>query len=209
MRRSGLLLLACALIAALTGCVKTQTDGNAIVVAADDDGLHGAVLGQPYDVPDLTLTDTDGKLYSLPKDARKPVTLLFFGYTHCPDVCQAVMANIASALARLDGAQRAAVDVVFVTTDPGRDDGATLRSYLDRYGDGFVGLTGDLPTIKRLGESVGVFIDEGNELPDGGYEVDHSTPVVGVEKGDKAPIVWTEGTSAADLAGDIAELLGR
>ncbi len=209
MRRSGLLLLVCALVAALTGCVKSQPDGNAIVVAGEDDGFNGALLSTPYDVPDLELTDTEGAPYSLPRDARKPLTLVFFGYTRCPDICQAVMANIASALARLDEEQRAEVDVVLVTTDPERDDGPLLRSYLDRYGDGFVGLTGDIKTIKRLGRSVGVFIARGQELPDGGYEVDHSAPVIGVEKGRHAPIVWTQGRSAAEMAEDIAKLLGR
>ena len=87
------------------------SDGSAVanVSIQDDDGLHGVVLPKPYDVPDVTLTDAAGKPYDLPADATKPLTLVFFGYTHCPDICQVVMANIASSLTRLDADQRAKV----------------------------------------------------------------------------------------------------
>ena len=72
---------------------------------AAEGGYHGAVLEQPYVVPETPLTDTDGEPYSLAADTDKPLTLVFFGYTHCPDICQVVMANLASALTRLDEAR--------------------------------------------------------------------------------------------------------
>jgi protein SCO1/2 len=135
--------------------------------------------------------------------------LVFFGYTHCPDTCQLVMANITSALTRLDDGQRGLVDVVFVTTDPARDDESALRDYLDRYDPSFVGLTGDLATIVTMGEAVGVYVAKGAKLPTGGYEVDHGTPIIAINAADRAPIVWTEGISAADLADDITTLLTK
>jgi len=199
---AGLLLL-------LPGCAKVQDGSNAIVVGGDDDGYNGALLTEPYDVPAQPLSDTDGKRYSLARDADSPLTLVFFGYTHCPDICQIVMATIASSLQRLEPAERDQVDVVFVTTDPARDDAATLRDYLDQFDPDFTGLTGDPATIAAVGERLGVYIARGQELPDGGYEVDHSTPVVGVHPDGTAPIVWTQGTSSAELAADIAALLGE
>ena len=117
----------------------------------DDDGLHGDRAAQAV----RPLPDVDPRhrrrrsRYDLATDATKPLTLVFFGYTHCPDICQVVMANIASALTRLDDAQRAQVGMVFVTTDPARDDAATLRAYLDRFDPSLRGLTGDLPEIVR------------------------------------------------------------
>ncbi len=99
--------------------------------------------------------------------------------------------------------------MVFVTTDPARDDAATLRDYLDQFDPDFTGLTGDLGTIRSVGEKLGVYIARGQELPGGGYEVDHSTPVVGLRPDGTAPIVWTQGTSSAGLAEDIQHLLGE
>ncbi len=79
------------------------------------------------------LTDTDGQPYSLVDDDTKPLTLVFFGYTHCPDICPMVLSNLASALTRLDDDDKSNVQVVFVTTDPSRDTPEVLRHYLDRY----------------------------------------------------------------------------
>jgi len=192
----------------LVGCAEVENGSNAIVVGGDDDGYHGALLTEPYVVPDLPLTDTDGQRYSLAKSPGTPLTLVFFGYTRCPDICQIVMSTIASALNRLDAADRQRVSVVFVTTDPARDDEAALRTYLDQFDPTFVGLTGNLATIETLGEKLGVYIAKGQQLPDGGYEVDHSTPVIAVQDNGRAPLVWTQGTSSAQLAEDVVKLLG-
>ena len=147
--------------------------------------------------------------YSLTADTTRPLTLVFFGYTHCPDICQVVMADIASALARLDAADRERVAVLFVTSDPRRDDEATLRAYLDRFDPAFEGLTGDLARIVKAGKAMGVPIEKGVRLPSGGYEVAHGTQIVAIDAEDRAPIVWTQGTSASDLAEDLTVLLDQ
>ena len=154
MRSRALASLTAVLALLLAGC-GGQSPGAEGPVANlsvhDDDGINGVVLPRPYDVPSVPLEDADGATYDLATDATKPLTLVFFGYTHCPDICQVVMANIASSLTRLDDAQKAKVQMVFVTTDPARDDVATLRSYLDRFDPSFDGLTGDLAKIVELG----------------------------------------------------------
>ena len=205
-RRSQTLLVVLAAVL-LAGC--SQVEGgtsNAIVVGGDDDGYHGVVLTEPYPVPEQKLLDTDGAKYSLATDATKPVTLVFFGYTHCPDICQIVMSTIASALNRLDESERAQVDVVFVTTDPARDTGPVLRDYLDQFDPAYVGLTSDLQTVIEAGEPLGVYVAKGEELPGGGYEVDHGTPIVGVTPDGTAPVVWSE-PSPAELAEDLKKFL--
>ena len=183
-------------VAVLSGCSSASGE------------VAGAVLTEPYAVPATRLTDTAGDPYSLVDDTDKRLTLVFFGYTNCPDICQTVMANVTAGLTRLDDADRAQVDVVFVTTDPARDDEQVLRTYLDRFDPSFVGLTGDLDTITGIGDEVGVAVEEGEKLPSGGYEVTHSTQVLGVDGNDQVPIVWTEGTSASEFASDIHTLLG-
>ena len=185
----------------LAGCGADAASDDA------DGGYHGAVLDQQYVVPDTPLTDTDGAPYSLAADTEQPLTLVFFGYTNCPDICQVVMATIASALTRLDEADRDRVEVVFVTTDPARDDEAALRTYLDRFDPSFVGLTGDLQTIIDVADPLAVAVEQGEKLPSGGYEVTHGTQVTGINAEDRVPIVWTQGTSASALADDIHRLL--
>ncbi|HET9859918.1 MAG TPA: SCO family protein [Nocardioidaceae bacterium] len=194
----------------LSACGGNADEGQALtsgLTVHTDDGMNGAVLTDQYVIPDTTLTATDGAAYSLTADTTKPVTLVFFGYTNCPDICQAVMADIASAMTRLDSADRDRVDMLFITTDPARDDPAALREYLDRFNPQFEGLTGDLQRIVKIGNELGVAIEKGAKMPSGGYEVAHGTQIIAINAKDRAPIVWTEGTSAGDLAADITELL--
>ncbi len=171
---------------------------------ADDDGYRGIKLDQPYVVPDISLTDTEGRPFDLAKQPRR--TLVFFGYTHCPDICQVVMSTIASGLTKLSQAERDAVEVVFVTTDPARDTGKVLRSYLDRFNPDFVGATGSLKDIAALGTPMGIDIMKGQRLPSGGYEVSHTTNVIAV-RGGKGDLVWTASSSPADIADDLEKIL--
>jgi protein SCO1 len=197
-------------VLALGACGHTAPQSPvANLQTQDGDGMHGAVLDRPYTVPAVSLTDTDGRRYSLRTHARKPLTLVFFGYTHCPDLCQVVMADIASALNRLDAADRSRVGMLFVTSDPARDDPQTLRTYLDRFDPTFEGLTGPLPRIVRVANALGVPVERGAKLPSGGYDVAHGTQVVGLGSDSKARIVWTEGTSSSELAQDVTDLLAR
>lgn len=198
-RRLG--LVAGALCAALvvTGCASAGEP--------DQDSLVGSTLGDPYEAPDVALTSTDGAAYSLAAQTEKPLTLVFFGYTECPDICTMVMANIASAMTRLDDDERGKVDVVFVTTDPARDDQDTLRAYLDRFDPGFVGLTGRMPQILEVGQGFHVAIERGHKLPTGGYDVTHGTQVFAVDEGDEVPIFWRQDVSPAQLAADVSRLL--
>ena len=173
----------------------------------DDAPLTGAVLDQPYVVPATPLTDTDGASYSLADDTDKRLTLVFFGYTHCPDVCQVVLSTLASAMTRLDEADHEQVDVVFVTTDPERDTEKVLRNYLDRFDPTFIGLTGPLDSIIDVGKGMAVAVEQGHQLPSGGYDVTHGTSVLAIDGGDEVPILWTQGTSATQFASDVHQLL--
>jgi protein SCO1 len=201
--------LLAALLAALllTACGSSEPEGPAAtgITTSDDDGYNGVLLERQYDVPSIPLTDTEGRRFDLAHQPKR--TLVFFGYTNCPDICQVVMSTIASALPRLSDEQREDVQVAFVTTDPARDDAKALRTYLDRFDPSFVGLTGSLDDIVALGKPMDVLIREGRKLPSGGYEVDHSTVVVSVQGG-RGDLVWTGATSPAEMAEDLDKLLG-
>lgn len=169
----------------------------------------GTAVEPPFDVATTTLRDTEGEPFTLARDTEAPLSLVFFGYTRCPDICPAVMSTISSALTRLDDETRERVQVVFVTTDPSRDDPQTLRRYLDRFGEGMVGVTGELEEIGELAESVGVFVADAEELASGGYDLgSHGAQVIGVDQDGQAPIYWGQDTSSADYAHDIELLVG-
>jgi protein SCO1/2 len=176
--------------------------------AGGDDVKFSGVTHAPYQVPATPLTDTDGAAYSLTKDTTKPLTLVFFGYTHCPDICPMVMTNLASAMSRLDDADRRSVDVVFVTTDPARDTTPVLRGYLKHFDPDFVGLTGDLQTIVDVAKPLAVYVSDGTKLPSGGYDLNtHSTQVTAIGRDDTSRVLWDMDTSSAQFAADIQALL--
>ena len=95
MRRALLAALVLVLGGALTACSKSSADTFA-----------GAVLPRPYHAPSTDLTDTDGRPFSLADSTDKRLTLVYFGYTHCPDECPTTMATVASAMLQLDDADR-------------------------------------------------------------------------------------------------------
>lgn len=172
--------------------------------------LSAQVVDPPFDVSSTPLTDTEGEPFSLTDDTDARLTLVFFGYTRCPDICPAVLTNLASAMTRLDEADREQVEVVFVTSDPARDDAKTVRSYLDRIDPDFIGLTGDIDDIEEVGESIAIGVTDGTRLPSGGYDPNtHSTQVVAIDGGDDAPLYWGQETSSAQFAADIHALLER
>ena len=174
---------------------------------AEPGTLHGNVLDPPFTVAQDALVDTDGDSYSLADSTDKRLTLVFFGYTNCPDICSTVMSNVASAMTRLDERDRDQVDVVFVTTDPERDTPEVLRRWLDHIDKSFIGVTGPIDEIAAVAKSVAVGM--GEKLATGGYDVDaHTTQVTGIDSDDEAPIYWGQSTSSAQFAQDIHTLLG-
>jgi len=188
------------------GCGSSDDTGAPVtgIRVSDDDGYRGIKLDQPYAVPSVALTDTAGKPFDLATQAKR--TLVFFGYTNCPDICQVVMSTIASAVARLSDAERKQLQVAFITTDPARDTRAALRTYLDRFNPAFVGVTGPLDQIEHLAKPMGIDILKGQKLPSGGYEVDHTTNVIAVRRAE-GDLVWTASTSPSDMATDLHKIL--
>jgi len=180
-----------------------------IAACSDDDKateLSGSPVDPPFTVSSQELVDTDGEPFSLTEDSEKRLTLVFFGYTNCPDICDKVLSNLSSAMTRLSDADHDQVDVVFVTTDPERDTEEVVRRYVDRYDPEFIGVTGELGDIEQVAASVGVGM--GEKLPSGGYEVDaHTTTVTGIDIDDEAPIYWSQDTSPSEFAEDIHTLL--
>ena len=166
------------------------------------------VTGGPA-LPDITLTDTHGRPFALAPNITTPVVLLFFGYTHCPDICPGILADLASARQRAGAEVAAATTVVLVSTDPPRDTPDVMKKYLERIDPSFICLTGDLAVIKQAGMSLGISMEQTAELPSGGYEIEHGTQVYGFGADRTAQVLWTQGTSIGDYKDDITRLVSK
>jgi protein SCO1/2 len=167
------------------------------------------LLDQPYAKPNLVLTDTHGKKYDLRERTKGKPTLIYFGYTHCPDVCPLTMSNIAIAKKQLPKADQDKLQVVFVTTDPERDTPAELAKWLPSAGDpSFTGLTGDFSTIQAGARQMGIGIDPPKKEKDGTVVSMHGAQVIAFSpKTDKGYVLYGEDTTVDDYAKDLPKLV--
>jgi protein SCO1/2 len=185
---------------------NSQAHNGVIISGVSHHGpWQGDPLPVPYHMPDVTLTADNGQPFNLVTDTADPVTLVFFGYTNCPDECPLVMASLAATFVRLPASVKSRTQVLFISTDPARDSDSVLRSYLARYNPDFVGLRGPLKTTMVAAQAMGVAITGIKKLKSGGYDVGHSAQVIGF-RGDTAPVIWTPGTPVHDMVADITKL---
>lgn len=200
---------AVALAVAVAGCAGSsgEDSGSPVSLGPSTSVLHGSEIRRPYPLPDQRFTDTAGKSYVPARDAAAPITLVFFGYTHCPDVCNVVLANVAAALRRADPEVRDKTQLLFVTTDPERDTDRVVRDYLDRFDTAYVGLRAPLATMKAAAASLHIAYAGTTKVTGGGYDVEHGTQVTAFRDG-QAAVVWSAETPVADLRADLAELAG-
>ena len=188
----------------LSGCVQRAA-------SREPEDLRGYLLEDPLPKPEVTLTGTDGTPFDLRRATDGFVTLVFFGYTHCPDVCPVHMSNLGSVLAGLDPRVAERIKVLFVTTDPRRYTPQVLRVWLDRFSRSFVGLMGDSATVARAQESLQLApaVIEKAARADSGYGVGHSSLVVTFTADNLAHVVYPFGTRQEDWAHDLPELVRR
>lgn len=139
------LLLAVGLALFLGACDGTVTG----------DDLEGVALAEPTPKPDFTLTDTSGERFQFAEETEGKLTLLYFGYTYCPDICPVHLAQIAESLDQVPRL-RDSVEMVFVTVDPERDTPEVLRNFLDKFDSSFVGLTGTDEELEEAQKAAGV-----------------------------------------------------
>ena len=204
-----LMLAALALLAG--GCGAGEAVGPpAIAVAPSSSAAgpwHARVPDRPMTRPSFTLTDTSGRPYEFAAATRGRATLLFFGYTNCPDVCPTTMADVASALRQVPPEVRDRVSVVFITTDPRRDTRLALRRWLDRFNPAFIGLRGTQAQVEHVERLIGVPLAEAEEVPGGGYSVSHSAQVTAYGTDDRAHALYQADAQVSDYRADLPLLV--
>jgi protein SCO1/2 len=168
---------------------------------------HGGMVSPPLPKPKFTLTDTSGTPYDLREKTQGYVTFLFFGYTHCPDMCPLQMNMIAHALKSMPVGTADQFKVVFVTTDPERDTPAVLRSWLDHFDKRFIGLTGSDAAIDAAQVAANLPPAKKSSVrPNGDYEVGHAAFVLAYTKDNLAHIIYPVGVKQEDLVHDLPDL---
>ncbi|MGG7572535.1 SCO family protein [Streptomyces sirii] len=179
MHRRTLLASALAATAALslTACGGDENK-PAATVSGGTTAKPIVTLDNPLEKPDLVLTGTDGKKYDLLARTKGHPTLIYFGYTNCPDVCPLTMSNIAVAVKQLPKAEQKDLRVVFVTSDPERDTPAALKKWLAGINKDFVGLSGAFDTIQAGARSVNIGIEKPVKKKNGDVVSTHGAQVL-------------------------------
>jgi protein SCO1/2 len=152
----------------------------------------------------LNLT-TQGKPRTL-ADFRGKVVTVFFGFTHCPDVCPTTLAELALVVKEL-GRDGDKVQVLFVTVDPERDTQQVLSQYVPSFNPGFLGLYGDAGATARAAKEFKVFYQK-QPVKDGGYSVDHSAGTYILDREGRLRLFAQHGAGAPAMLHDIRILLG-
>jgi protein SCO1/2 len=214
---SAVVAVAAALAAA--GCSGSSSRGSSDALMSNGDAagsvdynaLHGAIPSVHYAKPSFQLTDTAGQPFDLVTQTHGVTTLLYFGYTHCPDECPTAMADVATALRKIGPAAASHVRVVFVTTDPWRDNRQVLRRWLDKFSPTFVGLSGTPAQVAGAEVQMGMPISRRKPAPksygSGRYAVDHMAAVIAYGRDDRVATLYPSGITPGEIAADLLVLI--
>ncbi len=162
----------------------------------------------PQPLPDVALASTDGTTAG-PEFFENQWSLVFFGFTECPDVCPATLTILAAARKKLEQADVEALPrIVLVSVDPERDTVDRLRAYTGGFGEGIVGLTGSLDDIRTFTNELNIFFQK-VDVEGGGYTVDHSSVVMVVNPDGQLIGLFSAPHKADTIARDFRVLLQR
>src|SRR5260221_11746462 len=190
-------IFACILAIVMVGCASTAAvvnEGAATVLPSG-----GIVIDPPHTIADATLTDQSGKPMHL-TDLRGRVSIVFFGYTNCPDVCPITVSDWTRVKKSLGpDADKAAF--VFLSVDPARDTPAKLATYLGAFDTSFIGLTTDLATVKKIGQDFGAIFTP----PDAGGGVGQSPPAYLIDSNFQIRVKYPVSTKPPAIAPEIPD----
>jgi len=175
----------------LAGCGRDISSGE----------LQGVVVDPPQEKGSFVLTNTDGEQYDFVAETEGKLTLLYFGYLNCPDICPVHLAQIAEVFDQVPEIARDA-EVVFVSVDPGRDSLSEIRDFLDRFDTRFVGLTGTddelVAAQKAVEVPVATLAGEGDD-----YTVDHAGWVIAYGPDGRNHAIYPFGVRQSQWSNDL------
>lgn len=177
------------LIALLVGCQKSAPPAH----------FHASDVTGQFPQADFHLTDHNGKPRSL-EDFRGKVVVMFFGYTHCPDVCPLTLAVFNQLLQQIqqDG-KNGQEQMIFVSVDPARDTPQTLKEYVNYFNGNIIGVGGSDTQIKTLTSQLGIVYLQGEKSPSGEYYIQHSASIFLVDPGGRLVSIFSPPFDAGDI----------
>ncbi len=188
---------------ALLAAACSSGSGTSTPSAKKSSWLQAPVVDPPRPRPEFVLTDTSGKPFDFRAKTSGKLTLLYFGYTHCPDVCPI---NLAQVHEVLRSNALGDVQVVFVTVDPARDTPDRIRHWLDQIDPSFIGLTGTEQQIQAAERAAGVPVAV-KEGTGSSYTVGHAAQVLVYAADDKSYVEFPFGTRQSTMEHDLNALI--
>lgn len=167
--------------------------------------FHGAQFDPPRPIADFTLINQDGQSVRL-SDYRGRLVLLFFGYTHCPDVCPTTLARLNQVMRAL-GDEAKAVQVLFVSVDPERDTPAVLKQFLSHFNPAFTGLTGQAEEVRAVTQAFGVYVQKEEVGSAAGYLVTHTARIYVIDPDGRLVLTFHPEMETQDVVADLKYLL--
>ena len=198
------LFAAVACAAVLAGCDRGASNAAAPAVGTSFNGID--ITGAPY-ANALSLPDAEGRPRTL-ADFKGKVTVVFFGYTQCPDACPTTMAELSGILKTL-GPDASKVQVVFVSVDPSRDTPALLKNYVTNFRPDFIALRGDEAQTKQVVKDFKLIVEKvPGKTPDS-YTIDHTAGTYIFDREGRVRLFASQSLDPALLADDIKALLAE
>jgi protein SCO1 len=175
---------------------------------ANVDLVTGTLLTPSRELQDFNLIDSHGRAFG-PANLRGHWSLMFFGYTNCPDFCPTTLTTLAAMQKRLRAANAPVLpQVLFVSVDAKRDTPAQLDKYVPYFDPGFIGLTAaDQPRIETIAKNLGVAVAIQPAAADGSYTVDHSGAIFVLGPDGRIAAILTGPFSVAALQGDFQRIV--
>ncbi|GAC1443994.1 MAG: SCO family protein [Vulcanimicrobiaceae bacterium] len=189
-----------ALAVAVTAAWRRTHDARIAARPGGNDALLGTPLDPPKIVTDAVLRDGTGRETRVVSGDERTTTMVFFGYTHCPDMCPLALASLGRAYRTLAPAARTRTRIVFVTVDPARDTPPAIARYVRTFDPHIVGLTGDPRALAALRDAYGVRVDART------HEISHGTTVFAVDAHLHVRVVYPPDTTSRDFAHDLTLL---
>ncbi len=153
----------------------------------------------------FSLKDFNGRIRTL-EDFKGKVVVLFFGFTHCPDICPTTLTDLKKTMALLKD-KASAVQVIFITLDPARDTEDVLKKFIPTFNSSFLGLTGTESDIDKVANQLKIFNKKVNDGSKAGYTIDHSAGLYVIDKKGSIKLHISNGQKPEDLASDLAKLI--
>jgi protein SCO1/2 len=187
------------------GVSLMATLGVLILAGCREPEFNGVRFDPPEPAPAVSLSRADGSTFKL-QDQRGSVVLVFFGYTHCPDVCPTTLADWKKVMHAL-GSSAKRVTFVFISVDPARDTPAAVQHYVDGFDPSFVGLSGDSAQVARAESEFHVSASRDDAAAATGYTMTHSSQTFVIDMQNRVRLLYPFGIPPVSIVADVRKLL--